>query len=416
MLNRFHLSLVTSLLLISCTIEEPDKQKTPILNQIPFIVITTHDTIVKESYTNMMLEVNYNGFDNCFDTYSYNGAIRVRGNSTASQPKKPYKLKISSKPNIFGMGNENKWVLLANYFDVTLLRNHIANKIGKALKLKSTPDGVFVDVFLNQEYVGNYYLTEQIELSKNRVQGQIVFEVDHKFHDDEVVIRFPDVFEENGLPYVFKDPEKPTSEQFNFYESYLQNFYNQIDSYATEGYKIDTYQFNELIVPESWFAYHIVQELFKNPDAWSFSSIYFTITDDDRIYMGPLWDFDLSAGNYSALDPDHHDIQKFNDPQGAYIFTNMFVKAVNISYYSQFKEYWNNNKDTILSVINSIDSEYETIKLSSESNFQKWSVGNYRFNNQCENTLDDNVDYLKHFLIQRYHWMDEYINNIQNFQ
>ena len=268
MLHKILDCLLFSIIFSSCTIEEPILTQTPILNSIPIIVITSEDTIVKEQYTNAKVTINYNGLDNNFNTYTYDSKIRVRGNSTSVQPKKPYKLKFTNKVNLFGMGREHKWVLLANYFDVTLLRNHIANKIGKELNLQSTPDGVFVDVFLNQEYIGNYYLTEQIELSTNRVFGKAIFEVDHKFHEDETVIHFSDVFNEDyGLPYVFKDPESPSEELKTYYTSYLMSFYSNIYEYACNGYERNTKQFNDWIVLDSWFAYHIIQELFKNPDA-----------------------------------------------------------------------------------------------------------------------------------------------------
>ena len=48
--------------------------------------------------------------------------IHVRGNSTAGQDKKPYKIKLDKKTDLFGLGGgvKNKhWVLLANCFDTS---------------------------------------------------------------------------------------------------------------------------------------------------------------------------------------------------------------------------------------------------------------------------------------------------------
>ena len=52
-------------------------------------------------------------------TKLYDGKIEIkgRGNSTWGLPKKPYKIKLDSKTNLFSMGKNKHWVLLANYYD-----------------------------------------------------------------------------------------------------------------------------------------------------------------------------------------------------------------------------------------------------------------------------------------------------------
>ncbi|MBQ8402296.1 MAG: CotH kinase family protein, partial [Clostridia bacterium] len=55
--------------------------------------------------------------------YSGGGQIKLRGNSSAGQEKRPFKLKLDTKSNLFGMGKNRHWVLLANWYDRTNLRN-----------------------------------------------------------------------------------------------------------------------------------------------------------------------------------------------------------------------------------------------------------------------------------------------------
>ena len=49
--------------------------------------------------------------------------IRGRGNSTWTFDKKPYAMKFEESVNLFGMGKNKHWVLLANRLDTTLMRN-----------------------------------------------------------------------------------------------------------------------------------------------------------------------------------------------------------------------------------------------------------------------------------------------------
>ena len=100
----------------------------------------------------------------------YDGAmtINVRGNSTKSYPKKPWKLKIDKKTEMFGIPRSKHWVLLANYNDQSMLRNKLAgdfaNDIG-VLGMEST----WVECILNGEWQGTYQFCEHVRIDKNRV-------------------------------------------------------------------------------------------------------------------------------------------------------------------------------------------------------------------------------------------------------
>ena len=95
--------------------------------------------------------------------------IRGRGQGSWGMDKNPYKIKLEEKADLFGMGKSKTWVLLANYFDDSLMRNWLVQWLGEQVGLEYTPQGVFVEVVMNGDYLGNYYLCEQVEVSKHRV-------------------------------------------------------------------------------------------------------------------------------------------------------------------------------------------------------------------------------------------------------
>lgn len=49
-----------------------------------------------------------------------------RGNSTWDAEKKPYRLKLAAQQNLLGMGAAKDWILLANDFDASHIRNKAA--------------------------------------------------------------------------------------------------------------------------------------------------------------------------------------------------------------------------------------------------------------------------------------------------
>ena len=96
--------------------------------------------------------------------------IKGRGNSTWGMAKKPYRIKFNKKRNFLDMpAKAKKWVFLANHADKSLMRNAIALEIGSMLEFEFTPRFRFVDFYLNNSYKGNYLITDQVEVYKNRV-------------------------------------------------------------------------------------------------------------------------------------------------------------------------------------------------------------------------------------------------------
>ena len=128
-------------------------------NKLPVVYINTENGVKitsKEDYVNATMTIQGN------DTYSdssilYDGEIEIRGrgNSTWNMPKKPYKIKLDKKANLFNMGKHKHWVLLANYSDESLMRNTLSYNLSGAMGMPQM-ETVWVDVVLNGKYVGNY--------------------------------------------------------------------------------------------------------------------------------------------------------------------------------------------------------------------------------------------------------------------
>ncbi|MGN1412432.1 MAG: CotH kinase family protein, partial [Oscillospiraceae bacterium] len=146
---------------------------------------TLNGSWTHEDYYGATMKIQGNStYNNAKQLYDGDIQIKGRGTSTWGFAKKPYKIKLDSKSNLFGMGKNKHWVLLANYADGTLMRNYTAYSLAKGLG-QVAMDSVFVDVIINGEYVGNYQLCEQIRVSDDRVD---IYDYEGKAEDaaDEI--------------------------------------------------------------------------------------------------------------------------------------------------------------------------------------------------------------------------------------
>ena len=156
------------------------------------------------------------------------GRIKVRGNSTSEAEKKPYNIRFSKKQDLFGFGEAKKWCLLADCFDVTMLRNRIALDLAKEMELTYTPECEYVKVYMDGEYYGSYLLTESIEADKERVdidinKGDYMIEFDAERDDNKTSY----IVTDSEWRFAIKEPEGPDEE--TYYRIYDKvNAYDEI--------------------------------------------------------------------------------------------------------------------------------------------------------------------------------------------
>ena len=118
--------------------------------------------------------VSYTGTDGETTVSSAPAQVKVRGNWTTSYEKKPLRLKFKGKQSLGGLNGGRafkNWLLLAEYKDLSMLRNKTA--LGLARKILRDDlycsDCELVEVQINGEYWGVYLLAERQEAAEGRV-------------------------------------------------------------------------------------------------------------------------------------------------------------------------------------------------------------------------------------------------------
>jgi hypothetical protein len=87
--------------------------------------------------------------------------IKGHGNSTWAAPKKPYVFKFRHPMSICEMAENKTYVLLANYYDSTMIRNDLGMFMGQYMsRLDYTPKVRYSYLTLNGKYQGIYQLGE----------------------------------------------------------------------------------------------------------------------------------------------------------------------------------------------------------------------------------------------------------------
>lgn len=269
--------------------------------------------------------------------------IKARGNSTFYElNKKAYQLKLYNKKPVLGMDKSKKWILLANAQDDSLLRNELVLDFARKYTDVPAVDGVYVDVYINAEYQGNYYLCEKNEVSETRlsitdleemneavngeadlVKGAQYVSADGKIRAVSDLKNPQDItggyllekladlgmFEgcrsgfitDSGVGYHLISPENATVEQVE----YICGLFNEFECAISQpdGIHSDTGKhFSEYMDMESWTSKYLMEEGFSDPDAPAASMFFYKDADSvsPLIYSGPMWDYDRAMGAYGV--------------------------------------------------------------------------------------------------------------------
>ncbi len=396
-------------------------------------------------------------------TVSYDGGItqlKGRGNNTFSYNKKPYQVKLSEKASLSGMNKAKTWILLANWNDVSLLRNQIVLDLAREAGLRCAVSCVQADVWINGEYNGLYLLTEKIQIGKKRIDlkdleeetetvntappgsytrfrtktatlnlvrgynvpadpeditGGYIFTLEKfaRLRDYSV----PGFRTKNDLSVRIKEPTYPSKAQ----TEYLGNLVNDMHLavIADDGISPATGKsYTEYIDVPSFALKYLIEEWTKNYDYVGGSQFMYKDSDerDPLIYAGPAWDYDLSFGNMG---------DRGYKATGNYV-TAISRKTSNLywllsrhdAFMDRVRETWRERfrpAAAILlgeaeapegSVLCSLDEYTERIRKSAEMNYARWGIPRVT-DEKAGGSFENAAAYLKRWIAARTAFMDE---------
>ena len=245
--------------------------------------------------------------DGQLDAYAVVDSLQGRGNSTW-QPwleKKPYSLRLSQDTDLLGMGAGSRWVLLANAYDLSMIKNKMAYDLAGTVGMPYAPDSQWVDLYLNGEYAGLYLLSERNEIHTNRVDipEETSFLVSWESESRMIAQDYPYVNTERGTTIRVHQSGIPLEEV----QAKWQSVENAI--FAEDGVDpITGKHWEDLIDLDSWAKLYMIDEISAEYDAGRLSKFFYYKETDGvgKIYGGPVWDKDdgFASGHWVTTPPN----------------------------------------------------------------------------------------------------------------
>lgn len=263
-------------------------------------------------------------------------SIKGRGNSTWLQNKKPYNIKLDKKADLFGMGKNKSWCLLASATEPSFVRNKLVYDFAYNIGVETTGFAHYTNLYLNGEYAGFYILSEKVDVGENRVD---IYDLEGATEDvndkdldeyklagkqksqewgtikyasipnnpDEItggyllelekIYRYVDEVSgfvtDIGQAVVVKTPEYASKAQVEYISGYYQDFEDAL--YSATGYNSKGKHYSDYIDVDSFARMYVIQEFTAIFDGCS-SSFYLWKDVDGKITAGPAWDYDGSLG------------------------------------------------------------------------------------------------------------------------
>ena len=260
---------------------------------LPVMNITLYNTsldIINAGSKNIKYEGNSVAIYDKNNNFSFLADIitlKGHGNSSWRYKKKSYQIKFDKKVALFNMPEAKKYLLVSNDVDLSLIRNAISYDLAKQIGI-SPSNYQFIDLYVDNQYIGNYMLIQKVQIGKNSVNlkndDAIITEVD--IHPDEDDITFRSKIS-NALLSI-KDSNT------NDYNLFLSRF-EQLEQAAINK---DWNTICSLADIDSFVKYYLLSEFTSNPDAQRTSFYIYMDGANDILHAGPAWDFDRCYGNY----------------------------------------------------------------------------------------------------------------------
>lgn len=348
--------------------------------------------------------------------------IKGRGNSTWTEKKKSYSIKLETEHEILGMKNHKSWVLCANYLDRSMIRNRFSSYIANNV-FNSTWNAQFkpVNLYLNNQFCGTYDLGEKIKINKNRVNlgdGGFIAEIDYRNGEENHF--YSEIYH---LPFNLKEPGELSFRQYDFAKQIINNAEKVLASDSFDKW------FSEVIDVNSFADWYLLNEFAKNTDAVFQTSVYMYYNpSDQKLYLGPSWDFDLAFGNFYGYENPKgfyvHGGKKWNndDLEQKSLSNDDFFHAYWINrlfeapeFKSLVKKRWMEKSGELYKAVIEIIPEYAS-QIAPEIPLNEKiypRLGQHSWNGpegyDTRKTYQSEVDYLYNWCLERYDWMDREI-------
>ena len=367
---------------------------------------------------------------------NYDGriGIELRGSSSQALDKKPYGFTTlledddsNNNVSLLGMPSENDWVLNSLAYDPSMIRDYLSYTLASNMG-NYAPRVAYIEVVVNGDYKGVYFLTEKVKRDSDRVNlkkiaddensfpeltGGYIVKADKTTGGDEIAWTMPNYggWDTNFLHH-YPKTEDITNEQDNYIENVFYDLAAQTNPANTSI--VDGYP--SMIDIPSFVDYMLMAEFASNPDSYQFST-YFHKDRGGKLRAGPIWDYNLSFGNdlfVFGFDRSFFDVWQFDfENRGAKFWRDLYQDETFNCYLAKrwFELIEANQTFNYLTISNLIDSYVALLSESQERELQRWPPQEDwpTVADQAQNILE-----MKDWIQERINWMSTNIGSSAN--
>lgn len=366
--------------------------------------------------------------------------IELRGSSSQSFPKKAYSFETrddlgeDKDVSLFGWPEESDYILYPSYHEKSLMHNVLAMELYRAMGFYASRTQ-FVEVLIDQNYMGVYVVMEKIKRSKGRVDiaklepeeitgdeltGGYIIKIDKQTGNQSGgwLSNYPSlsIFPKN-IFFQYHYPEDGAYQQRAYIKDYVSSFESALKS---PFYKDVDKGYRKWINVERFIYYWILNEVSRNVDGYRLSTFLYKDKDSNggKLTIGPPWDFDIAFGNADYCNGQSYQgfSWQFNTicPEDGYqipfwwdklLQDSFFLDSLSKVYDYQRKE-GSLRKEFIYALIDSMSYE---IQEAQARNFKKWNIlGQYVWPNPSPipSSWQGEVQELKNWIVERLIWLD----------
>ncbi len=447
-LNTVFKILVLSFFLIACSKDTlPEESGGGVVyeyppNTLPLVAIYTQNVAVPdEPKIRATLKISERGEP------LFEGPIGIETRGQSSQyfyPKKQYGFETRSTEDfeldvdvsLLGLPEEEDWILQAPYGDKSLMRNVLTYSLSEDMGRYASRTR-YVNLNLNDQNDGVYVLMERLKRDVNRIDinelrpvenegsaltGGYILKID-KGTDINATTAFASKYtssEQSVIHFLYETPdaETITPAQKEYIQTYISDFEDALQSEnftdAIEGYKA-------YIDVDSFVDFFILTELGNNVDGYRLST-WLTKDRDEKLKMGPIWDFNLAYGNANYCAAERYDVWAYRlserCPGDFYPVPFWWMRLMQDPAFKEaVKTRFTSLRQGALSdasITAKIESYRELLDNSNNAgyNFTRWPIlGEWVWPNFfVGQTYSEEVDYLKEWTLSRAAWLDEQIS------
>lgn len=355
-------------------------------------------------YTDVYVEFMGNDKQNNFVyPVSYStGKIRFRGATSMMFEKKSYKLELDSKASFAGMNSDDDWILDALYTDESKIRNILSSQIWNLIndnqEIQNDLHGKFIELFVDNEYMGLYVLKEKVDKKIVGIDDGGLIAKSYTHVNDDIISNFI-----NNDVSLYEHDNEMILENFElkkYNSDSLNNFIrNMRQYYISRSYE----SIDDSFYIENYLNYKIFISLICAMDNISKNQYYSMDKNDSKILVTP-WDMDLTFGLDYSSSSEIKSVHKFNNYNDSEWLDNYALSGLDDKTLHSLRErYWElrNDKLNIENIDNILD-QYKKDIIDSGS-FLRDSERWYEYD------ADYEIEYIRDWLRNRLDFLDEYL-------